>query len=397
MNAPRQHSRLLAPALGVLAMFGPFSIDTMFPAFHGMEAEFGVSPALMQLTISAYLGAFAIASLLHGPVSDARGRRAVILAGVIVYSLASLAAALTHSFSALLIARGVQGASGGAGLIIGRAIIRDCYEGAAAQRLMAQVSLVFGLAPAIAPIVGGWLFTAAGWRAIFWALFGYAAALILIVLTIIPETHPPARRSSLSIGSLLRTYGSLLSDYRLVLLATAAALGFAGLFVFIASAPVVVLDLLHLNAQQFGWLFIPVIGGITLGAQLSGRVAGRVSFHGTMWIGYLVMLVGGVGNIIASGWFVPHLPWTLLPLALYAAGTALIVPSLTLAVLDRAPAVRGSASSLQAAIQLSLNAVVAAVVAPWASRNLLTLAVIGTAISFAGVTLLWFAREPAQK
>lgn len=379
-------------------MFGPFSIDTIFPAFHRLEDEFGVAPELMQLTISAYLAAFAIGSLIHGPLSDALGRRRVLVAGILVYGLASAGGAVTHDFNVLLLVRAMQGASAGVGVIVGRAIIRDCYEGAAAQKLMSQVALVFGVAPAIAPIVGGWVFEAMGWRAIFWGLGLYAALLIVIVLGVVPETLPEERRQPLSPGSLVRTYKQLLSDTLFLRMAGTVALSFGGLFLVIASAPVVVLDLLHLGPRDFGWLFVPIIGGLTLGSSLSGRVAGVLSFHGTLRCGYAILFVGGIAEIAVSAWLRPHVPWTLLPLTVYAAGTALLMPSLTLAVLDRLPRQRGAASSMQATIQLAFNSVVAAVFSPLACGSLLNLGIGSLLLSGAGLLLMLGSRRalPAE-
>src|SRR5690606_36154350 len=153
----RPRRRRLAPLLAGLAMFGPFSIDTIFPAFPQMAAELHASPVAMQQTISVYMIAYALMSLLHGPLSDSFGRRRVILAGVAIFVLASIGCALSGSLGGLLAFRALQGMSAGAGLIVGRAIIRDCFEGPDAQRLMSTVSMLFGIAPALAPISGGWI------------------------------------------------------------------------------------------------------------------------------------------------------------------------------------------------------------------------------------------------
>ena len=149
---PSPRRRLLAPLLAALAMFGPFSIDTIFPAFPAIEADLHASPFAMQQTISVYMVAYALMSLLHGPFSDSLGRRRVILVGVVVFSLASVGCAMAGSIEALLAFRALQGMSAGAGLIVGRAIIRDCFDGVEAQKLMSTVSMIFGIAPAIAPI-----------------------------------------------------------------------------------------------------------------------------------------------------------------------------------------------------------------------------------------------------
>ncbi|HEX2083051.1 MAG TPA: MFS transporter, partial [Xanthomonadaceae bacterium] len=170
MTARPASVRRLALLLGGLAMFGPFSIDTIFPAFGQIGEQFGADKLAMQQTISAYLLAYAAMSVVHGPLSDAIGRRRVILGGLWVFTLASAGCALSTSLPMLLAFRVLQGLSAGVGLIVGRAVIRDVLHGDDAQRLMSQVSMVFGIAPAIAPVIGGWILGWERWPAIFWFL-----------------------------------------------------------------------------------------------------------------------------------------------------------------------------------------------------------------------------------
>src|SRR3569832_125875 len=175
---PSRH--MLAFLLAALAMFGPFCIDAIFPAFPAIANQFNASPLAMQQTISVYLMAYAALSLLIGALSDSWGRRVVILGGVGMFLLASVGCAVAQSMSALLAFRALQGTSAGVGLIVGRALIRDVYEGPAAQKLMSMVSMIFGLAPALAPIVGAWLVGWGGWHALFWTLALFAAALLML-------------------------------------------------------------------------------------------------------------------------------------------------------------------------------------------------------------------------
>jgi len=388
MNRFRANSRALPPLLAALAMLGPFSIDTFFPAFQTMEAQFNVAPATMQLTLSVYLVAYALMALLHGPLSDALGRRGVIVYALLVFAAASVGCALANSFQVLLLFRVLQGISAGAGVIVGRAIIRDRFDGADAQRLMSQVTLIFGVAPAIAPIVGGWLLTLFGWRSIFWALGGFTAILALAALAGLPETHPRARRSPLSLRSLLRTYGQIARDRRFMMLALATCLNFSALFTYIASAPVVVLNLLKLNEREFAWLFVPAIGGMMIGSFLSGRFAGRFSSTPTVQIAYWVMGGGTLLNLVVCSTLPPGLPQTVVPISLIGLGVALAFPTLTLLMLDRFPLVRGAAASVQMAITLSFTAVVSAVISPRVSHSALVLALTAGVLSLSGF-IMW--------
>ncbi|WP_331651116.1 multidrug effflux MFS transporter [Dokdonella sp.] len=384
--APRR--RRLAPLLAALAMFGPFSIDTIFPAFPAIEADLHASPFAMQQTISVYMVAYALMSLLHGPFSDALGRRRVILVGVVVFALASVGCALSGSIGALLAFRALQGMSAGAGLIVGRAIIRDCFEGVAAQKLMSTVSMIFGIAPAVAPIVGGWVIAFARWPMIFGLLAAFAFALWLACLAWLPETHPPARRVPLSLRELATTYRLIGRDRAFVPLALAGSLNFNALWVYISSAPAYVLDLLKLDAQHFAWLFVPAISGMMIGAFLSGRVAGRLAPAATVRLGYAIMLTAAASSVLIA-WLLPQprVPWSVIPIGLHAIGIGMNFPTLTLLLLDRFPNHRGAVSSVQAFISLVISATIAGALAPMLAASALRLAsaaLLSTALGFVG-------------
>jgi len=382
--SPRR--RRLAPMLAALAMFGPFSIDTIFPAFPAIAKELGATPLAMQQTISVYMIAYALMSLFHGPLSDSLGRRRVILVGVAVFSLASIGCAMAGSIGALLAFRALQGISAGAGLIVGRAIIRDCFEGVEAQRLMATVSMIFGIAPAIAPIVGGWVVALARWPMIFWLLAAFAAGLWLVCLVWLPETHARERRVPLSVRELQATYRRIGLDRAFLPLALAGTLNFNALFVYIASAPAFVLTLLKLDAQHFAWLFIPAISGMMIGAFLSGRLAGKLSAAATVRLGYMIMLGASALNlVIALVLPDPKVPWSVLPVGLHAIGIGINFPTLTLLLLDRFPLHRGAVSSVQAFVSLVISATLAGAISPLVSGSAMSLALtaaIATTLGF---------------
>ncbi len=386
-------ARRLAPLLAALAMLGPFSVDTFFPAFRVMEAELNVSAAVMQQTLSLYLTAYAVMSLFHGPLSDAYGRRPVIIISTALFALATLGCALAPSFAMLLVFRAAQGIAAGAGLIVGRAIIRDRFAGPDAQRLMSQVSLIFSAAPALAPVIGGVMLGVGGWRSIFGTLTAFTALTVLWCWKALPETLPLAQRQPIAVKSLARTYAGMLQDAVFRRLALTGVFNFAALFLYIASAPVFVLDILHLSERQFAWLFVPVIGGMMIGAIFSGRMAGRRSAVQTLRLAYGLMALGHGLNLAVALLLPPGVPWSVLPIALVGVGVALSFPSLTLMVLDRYPATRGAASSLQAALTLMFNAVISGLVAPLVSHHPVQLAVMAAALCLTGFTVWRLARR----
>ena len=214
----------LAGLLAALCMLGPFSVDMYLPAFPVIGSELGASPIAVQQTLSAYLFAFAFMMLWHGALSDAVGRRPVVLGSLATFALATLGCAIAGNIESLWLFRALQGVSAGAGLVVGRAIIRDRFDGAEAQRLMSQITLVFGIAPAIAPVLGGLLLTASGWRALFWTLLGLTLALLAWAAKALPETLPREARNTLHPRVLWRNYRSVLLRIDFLLLALVPAL-----------------------------------------------------------------------------------------------------------------------------------------------------------------------------
>ena len=380
-TGPAKHAtviplRRLALLLGGLAMFGPFSIDTIFPAFPEMGAALGADKLAMQQTISVYLVAYALMSVVHGPLSDAIGRRRVILGGLVVFILATVGCALSTDLATLLVFRAVQGLSAGVGLIVGRAVIRDVLHGDDAQRLMSQVSMIFGIAPAIAPVIGGWILGWSHWPMIFWFLVAFSTALLLATWRALPETHPASERLAPRPRELLRGYAGIFLNPRFQRLAAAGTFNFGALFLYIASAPAFVLDILGLGQDAFAWFFVPMIGGMMAGAWTSGRIAGRVSGVAQVRLGFAccgaAVAVNLLYNLLVSE---PAVPWAVLPMMLNAFGVALVFPILTLAILDMYPRQRGSASSLQAFTSLVLNAIIAGALSPLLSDDPLWLAI----------------------
>ena len=384
----------LAILLAVLGMLGPFSIDTYIPAFSGIAQSIGATPVEMQQTLSAYLFGFAFMNLFHGALSDSFGRRPVVLWGLAVFTLASLGCALSQTIGQLVLFRALQGLSTGAGIVVSRAVIRDMFPPAEAQKVMSQVTIYFGVAPAIAPIVGGFLFVHAGWHSIFWFLVAVGVILFTANYKLLPETLHASHRQPFEVRHLMRGYWSLCSDPRFLLLAFASGVPFNGMFLYVLAAPAFLGDHLALAPTQFFWFFLLTIGGIMVGAWVSGRMAGKVAPKRQIRDGFLIMLVTSVVNVVANALFAPHAAWALWPIAFFAFGWALMVPVVTLLVIDLHPERRGMASSLQAVIGSSANGIVAGVIAPLVMHSTLGLAL--TSILMLGVGLVawvWLHRK----
>ncbi len=372
--------------LATLGMLGPFSIDTYLPAFADIAMSLDATPVQMQQTLSAYLLGFAFMSLFHGAISDSFGRRPVVLCGLAVFTLTSIGCALSNSIGMLIFFRGVQGLSTGAGIVVSRAVIRDMFPPSQAQKVMSQVTLFFGVAPAIAPMVGGWMLVHVSWQGIFWFLTGVGIILWVAIYRLLPETLHASQRQQFHPRHLMAGYWKLGSDPRFFLLSLASGVPFNGMFLYILSAPVFLGEHLQLAPQQFFWCFLVTIGGIMCGAMVSGRLAGKIAPKRQIRHGFVIMLVIGVINLVANFFFKAHVSWALIPLGIFSFGWALMVPVVTLLVLDLHPERRGMASSLQMFVGSTANALVAGVISPLVMHSTVGLAI--ASLLMMGVGLL---------
>ena len=384
---------LLALLLAGLGTIGPFSIDTYLPAFTGIAQSLGATPVQMQQTLSAYLFGVAVMNLFHGAISDSVGRRPVVLWGVAAFTLASVGCALASSIGALVFFRAVQGMATGAGMVVSRAVIRDMYPPTEAQKVMSMVTMFFGIAPMVAPLVGGLLFVFVGWRSVFWFLAAVGAVLWISNQRLLPETLHHSQRQPLNVRNLMLGYRQLGSNTRFLALALASGVPFNGMFLYVLSAPVFLGEYLQLAPQHFFWLFILIIIGIMTGAFLSGRLAGRITAQRQIRAGFVVMLVVSVLNVALNLALAPNVWWSMLPISLFSLGWALMTPAVTLLVLDQAPDRRGMAASLQSSIASTANGLVAGVVAPLVMHSVLGLALTSMAMMAIGA-LAWLWVQP---
>ena len=375
-----------------LAMIGPFSIDTYLPALPTIGASLGATPIQMQQTLTLYLLMFAFMVLWHGAISDALGRRRVILVSLALYMLASLFCAFATRIEMLWLGRALQGMVGGVGMVVGRAIVRDLFDGPVAQRLMANVTVVFAIAPAIAPVIGGWILAFFDWHVIFFFLALVAVMLFVACWRFLPETLPPAKRQSLSPGNMWQGYRNIFSSPEFLRLSLALAACFGGFFIYVMASPVFLIQHLKLSPQSFAWLFIPIVLGMMLGSAINGRMAGRLTPRRTIALGCIVMLVATMANITLNALMAPRLPWPLIPLFCYVTGMALTMPCLQLLAMDLFPQRHGMASSCQSFLQSTLYAVVAGVVAPLLWGSTLSLALGMGGFLCVGLMAFFFSR-----
>jgi DHA1 family bicyclomycin/chloramphenicol resistance-like MFS transporter len=386
----RRSTRSIATLLASLSALGPFSIDTYLPSFHEIGEKLHATPLEVQQTLSAYLFSFALMTLWHGAISDRFGRRKVILVAVGLFAIASAGCMLATRIEHLWFWRAMQGITAGAGIVISRAIVRDLFDGAEAQKLMSQITMMFALAPAIAPVIGGWLQTLFGWRSVFAFLVLATGALWLACWKLMPETLPPDKRQSLRPTYLATTYWKVMTSPAFLTACAALALNFAGFFLYILSAPVFLMTHLGVPETGFLWLFGPAMAGLIGGSWLSGRLAGKVSLPRSIALGYALMGSAAGTNLLLNVFVPPGLPWSVLPIFGYTLGMSLAMPCLSIFALDPFPAQRGLAASCQTFFQSGFNGITAALIAPalWGSTLTLSLGMAGLMLIGGSAALL---------
>ena len=381
----------LSLVVAALATVAPFTIDTYLPSFPDIGTELSATHAQMQLTLSLYLFAAATSTLIYGPLSDGFGRRRVIMAALLIYVAASIGCALTATIDQLILLRIGQGLSASAGMVIGRAMVRDVYHGADAQRVMSRVMLLFAIAPAIAPVIGGWLHDMFGWHSVFLFLALVAAALFLMIWLGTGETLAAEKRQSIHPLAIARSYARALRHRHFLALVFCFALMFSGFFIYVAGAPVVIYVFLDLGVNDFWMLFVPCVAAIMIGAQLSSWLAGRFSATRTVRIGLGLLLAASMVNLMQSLWLAATPLSVIAPLALYVLGMALTMPNLNVMALDCFPHNRGMASAMQSFVQMAFTALVVGAVVPLVtvSLTMMTLCMFGLSLI---ACLFWILR-----
>jgi MFS transporter, DHA1 family, multidrug resistance protein len=367
-NQMKPQSNILIFTLASLAALAPFAIDTYLPAFHEMGVDLSATDLQIQQSLAVYLLPYAIMTLWHGAISDSIGRIATIKWGLGIFVLASIGCAFAPNVETLWFFRALQGASGGAGNTVARAMVRDLFEGAQAQRVMATVQMLFGIAPAVAPMIGG-LLLGFSWQSIFVFLAIYAAISLWAAVKYLPETMPPEKRLKLSTHNVLTSYKTIFSDSEYAKLCIALGAVFAAFFVYVLASPIFLGKLLGFSPQEYSYLFVPTVCGMVLGSYLARHAAGKYAAKRVLRVAYAWMFAIVLLNL-ALTYALPANPvLNILPIALFNIGMGLVMPIISLAALDRHPKIRGTAASGQAFVQMLLSTISAGIIVPlvWSS------------------------------
>ncbi|BDM67725.1 Bcr/CflA family drug resistance efflux transporter [Streptomyces nigrescens] len=377
--ASRRTGLLVTLVLGGLTAVPPLSMDMYLPALPQVTAALHSPAATVQLTLTTCLAGMALGQMIVGPMSDKWGRRRPLLAGMVVYVLATALCALATNAELLIAFRLLQGLAGAAGIVIARAVVRDLYDGVAMARFFSTLMLISGVAPVVAPLIGGQILQITDWRGVFVVLTAVGLALTLLVWRRLAETLPPARRHSGGIGEALRTMRDLLADRVFSGYLLVGAFAFAALFAYISASPFVVQEIYGASPQVFSLLFgINSVGLVAVG-QINGKVlVGRVALDKVLGAGLAVIALAAAALLLMSAGVFGHVG--LLPTAaglfVLMAAMGLVMPSTNTLALLRTPHAAGSASALLGTSTFLLGSVASPLVGIAGERTAVPMALV---------------------
>lgn len=353
---PRSRERVLVLVLGALTAFAPLATDMYLPALPTIAVDLKVLPGAAQLTLSTFFLGFGAGQLVYGPLADRYGRLPPLVAGLVLFTLASLGCALARSLDALLLCRFVQALGGCGGPVIARAMVRDLYEGDQAARILSLMVMVMGIAPVIAPLLGGQLLLFAGWRAIFWTLAAFGALVLAAALALLHETLPREKRERGGLAALASAYGAPLADRRFLGYALSGALVYGGLFAYLTGSPVVLITLYGVRPERFGLIFGFNVLGMLAAAAINSRRVTRFGSDRMLAFGVLAAAVSGALLIAtaAVGW--GGLVALLVPLFFFLASIGFVGPNAVAGCLNLFPERAGTASALFGTLQFLAGA-----------------------------------------
>jgi DHA1 family bicyclomycin/chloramphenicol resistance-like MFS transporter len=381
----------------LLAAIGPLATDVYLPSLPGIAADLDSSAALAQLTIGVFVAGFAVMMLLCGPLADRYGRRPVVLAGMGLFVLASAACALSPTIELLLAARFVQAAGASVGPVLGRTIVRDVYGPKDAGRVLGYMASAIALAPLVAPFIGGWLEALLGWRANFWFLALYGAALVVWLGRHLPETRPADAVAALRPLALLRGYGWILRHRAFTGYMLAVGLGFGALFTWITNSAFVVIGFFGVAPEHFGWAFGAVILGYMVGGISGSRAGMRLGPAGSTALGARLQALAGLGLLAqgVAGW-AGGLPLLVGLMALSFLGAGVVISQATAGALAPFPERAGAAAALVGSMQMSIGVLVNLLSSAWFDGTPWPMVLLNTLCALLALAAFWCLVRPRR-
>ncbi|SIQ02379.1 MFS transporter, DHA1 family, bicyclomycin/chloramphenicol resistance protein [Aeromonas sp. RU39B] len=362
MSTPPISPLVLYLLLGALGGLTPLAIDMYLPAIPALARELGTTIDGAQLTVSAFLAGFAVGQLFYGPMADSFGRKPVIIAGLIMFALASVGCALAETLPQLLLFRVLQAAGGAAGAVVVNALLRDMFEKEAFSRAMSFVILVMTLAPLAAPILGGYITAHGSWQAIFWLLVVVSLAVAVLMMVSIPETLSPERRQPLQLGRVVGNYGRVLKSRPAMGYVLCGAFASAGMFSFLSGSPYVYIEYFGVPTQHYGWLFgLNVLLMMVVTFANSKLVRGIGSEH-MLRHGLMILPVAGIVLVVCSLTGFGGLWGVVIPVMFYVGHISLVGANAMTGLLSHFSQAAGTAAALAGTLRFGIGALAGALV-----------------------------------
>lgn len=389
-------SRSLIILLTALVAMGPMSVTLYLPSMPALALEFRVDTALIQQSFTIFLAGFALGQLVYGPLADRFGRRPVLVGGLAFYMAASMACALSTVIDSFLLARLAQGVGACVGPVVARAVVRDRFERSDAVRAFAFIGTALAVAPAVGPLIGGFLEVWFGWRSTFAFLVGYAALMAGLVLIRLEETIPERDPGATDPVRLVRNYAGLLSNTRYLGWLAPIVFCFGGLFSYNAAAPFLFIDGLGLSPDQFGMLAVFTVSAYAIGSWLAGRLEGRLNARNAAGAGLAAATLGGASMLLLSGEL--SITRVIGPMMLFVFGFGLLIPACTAAALQPFPRIAGSASALMGFMQMGAGALCGMILSRVFTGTALSMALIMVILATVGtISFLLLTRSVAAE
>ncbi|MEZ7238210.1 multidrug effflux MFS transporter [Rhodococcus sp. GXMU-t2271] len=380
--------------LALLSATAPLATDMYLPGLPIMSESLGTSTVGIQLTLTTFMAGLGVGQLVVGPLSDGWGRRRLLLAGTVVLALSSALCATAPTVEVLIAARLIQGFSGGTGIVLARAVIADRSRGNEAARLFSIMMIIGGVAPIVAPLLGGVLLGPIGWRGIFWVLAGLAVVMVVAVLTVVPETLPPERRHSGGLATLARNFGTVIGNRRFVGYAATFALGFGAMFSYISASPFVVQEVLGMTPGQFSLVFAVNSVGLVAGNIVNTRLIGRFEVRNLLRYGVAQMLTAGILLVLAVLVADTARRLVLPLLFLVVSSLGFVMGNATALAQGQVPKTAGTGSAVMGASQFGLAALVSPLVGLGGENTALPMALaIAISAALSMTALLTLTRE----
>jgi Bcr/CflA subfamily drug resistance transporter len=382
----KNHFRIIL-IICLISSLGRFVLDSYLPSLPAIGRQFNIPDSWTQLTLTIYLMGFGVSQLIYGPLSDYYGRRVVILVGLLIFLLGTLVCGLATSPAALFMSRLVAGIGAGACGVLNRAIASDCFKGAEFSKAWSYTTTTLVLTLMVAPILGGCIQDAFGWRANFFLATFYVVMVLIVIFRFLPETHLHIAKNSLKIWSVFKTYYQILNSHTFIMSALCYTLVFSGLIIYFQVSPLLLMSKFSLSPTQYGYSSLLIAGSYLVGGLIVNRWSHCVSVRHFLFIGTSLLILAGATMLLAYFLHRINLSSILIPSAIFVVGTRIVIPNAMACSMEEFRHLGGSSSALIGCIQMLGSSLVSAIMANFSYESPVPLAFFFTMLGMLSLTV----------